>query len=959
MTVEDSTDKKKLINFFGIYFTIHLKTNRRKIILSIINSILLYLIIISTFTIWSINKGQDFNTYFTSKENWKEDGVFSAYFSTEQFNLIEEFAQTSLDTTIIDIQNELSNEIQNIIFTQTTGLISIEFFQNNGSSYNSYGLNSLNNETSFLLNNCLIAGRLPENSTEILYHSDEESVTSFNTSDIITLQASPVFESMKKNLTIVGIIGNLDSNLSKENYSVDILDWQKNIARSSSKFTPDENFFSLPDIFFNLLNSFDTRSCSGAVLIDFQYNLTLVDSNKINTFISNTETLAKGITLKTGETFYVGLDVLRELISYRTHWIQETFMILILQIPILFLLGFFFFEIFHSFKSTIQTNFRQVLVQGVSKKDIQKLIFMEAILIQIISLVVGIILGILSSFLLSRIFFKMNNFRKVLLQAFITLPIAIVLFFGFLIFLIILNNKMLKDVPLLKSKRMKVGQNKQTRIISMKEISVLVIGLTPFCIGLLISIVMPSMPPISGNAELTAYSSYVWYWLISQSFMYFGGIVFAVGLLSVISKIFTSFYSYLGKRLWEKWKNQITLSLLSFSFNKKHFRKILFTLLIIGFGILPGFIIKPSVTKHIDLEANLASGGSDLIIYGWEKNKELQHSIENIDGVINSTEVNLYKIESEFYNEKDQLISFNFHLLTIFEPTSFVTIVDFERFDDTNYYSEEINLLQSNLTCMIDENYAKKNKLAQGEILHNRQLCEAKDIFQLKYITSFIYFPLLPQFDLTDQSLKPDALFVMNGDTTNTFLINAKNLTITSHSYLLIDLEDNVDIISIINSIEEDSNLSVKTDEMIKTELLKNINEFIFDVFIIWCLLISCYLILYMVLKAGVIFKERKPILENEYRLGKSKLNMSISFLIEISFYSIIPIILTIILNTSTLRLVCINLLNTPQLYKIFKLNLPFWLLLSLFILLVGITVQGWSIEMIRQIRRFRMIKQE
>ncbi len=273
MTVEDSTDKKKLINFFGIYFTIHLKTNRRKIILSIINSILLYLIIISTFTIWSINKGQDFNTYFTSKENWKEDGVFSAYFSTEQFNLIEEFAQTSLDTTIIDIQNELSNEIQNSIFTQTTGLISIEFFQNNGSSYNSYGLNSLNNETSFLLNNCLIAGRLPENSTEILYHSDEESVTSFNTSDIITLQASPVFESMKKNLTIVGIIGNLDSNLSKENYSVDILDWQKNIARSSSKFTPDENFFSLPDIFFNLLNSFDTRSCSGAVLIDFQYNI--------------------------------------------------------------------------------------------------------------------------------------------------------------------------------------------------------------------------------------------------------------------------------------------------------------------------------------------------------------------------------------------------------------------------------------------------------------------------------------------------------------------------------------------------------------------------------------------------------------------------------------------------------------------------------------------------------------
>ena len=959
MILGDTTRKRKLISFFGIYFQIHLKTNQRKIIFSIINSILIYLIIISTFSIWSMNKEYDFRAYFTSKDtSWKEDGVFSAYFSTEQLHLVDGFTLDYLETTTIEIQNELSKEIPNIKFTQTTGLMSVEFFHDNGSSYNSYGLSSLNNEASFVLKNSLIAGRLPENSSEILYYFERESIPNYNISDIITLRTTPVFEATKKNLTVVGIISNLDTNLTKENYSVDILDWQENIARTSAKFTPNENFFSLPDPFFNLLNSFDSSSV-GAVLIDFQYNLSLVDSRKINSYISNSETLAEGIALETGEMFYVGLDIFQELVSYKTHWIQETFFVVILHIPILFLLCFFFFEIFHSFKSSIQVNYRQVLIQGVSKKDIQKLIFMEALLVQISGLFIGILLGVVSSFLLSGIFFGVYNFGRVLLRVLNTLPIAMVLFVSFLLFLFILNNGLLKDIPLLKSKRMKVEKNKQTKIISLKEISFLIIGLIPLSIGILISITMPSIPPMSVNVELAAYSSYVWYWLLSQSFIYLGGTILAIEFLLITSKIFMKLYFRIGRVLWGKWKNRTTLSLQSISFNKELFKKFFFTLVIIGFGILPGFIIKPSITNHIDFEANLASGGSDLIIYDWVQDEVLQQSIESIDDVVNSTVVTLYEIESHIYNAKKELIILNFHILSIYDPSSFITIVDFGKFSDANYGSEEINQLNSNLTYLVDKNYASTNKLSRGAILSNQQLCRVKDVFQLKYITSFTYFPLVPHFDLASKTTKPDALFVMNSDTTNTFLTNAENLTIVSQSYLLIDLDDSADSLSIRENLENEYDLTVKNYEIITEELMTNINEFVLDVFVIWSVIISCYLIIYVVLKAGVIFKERETILENEYRLGKSKLNMSVDFVVEILYFSILPILLTITLNATTLRLVCVNLLNTPQLYKIFRLNLPFWLLISLFVFLVGIVISGWSIGTVWQVKNFRMIKQE
>ncbi|MFW9924971.1 MAG: hypothetical protein ACFFDW_16970, partial [Candidatus Thorarchaeota archaeon] len=437
------------------------------------------------------------------------------------------------------------------------------------------------------------------------------------------------------------------------------------------------------------------------------------------------------------------------------------------------------------------------------------------------------------------------------------------------------------------------------------------------------------------------------------------GAILVIDLLYIFSKILMKIYYRIGRVLWEKWKNRTTLSLYSIWFNKELFKKLFFTFIIIGFGILPGFIIKPSITYQIDIEANLATGGADLIIYNWIPDEGFQNVIESIDGVSNSTMVTLYEIKSQFYNAKQQLIIMNFNILSINDISSFITTVDFEKFNDIDYGIEEITQLNSNLTYFVDKNYASTNRLSQGAILSNQQLCNVKDVFQLKYITSFTYFPLLPHFDLASKTTKPDALFVMNSASTEVFLASAENLTITIQSYLLLNLEESPNSLSIKEYLENEYDLTIKNYNFVAEELMANINEFALNVFIIWSGIMSCYLLIYVTLKGSLLYKEREAILENEYRLGKSKLNMSLDFLVEILYFSILPILMTIILNATTLRLVCMNLLNTPHLYRIFRLNLPFWLLTILFTFLLGIIVLGWSLGVVWQIRKLRMIKQE
>ncbi len=954
-------DYKKLIDSYNpdvkTIVKIFLKASKKRIFLSCVFGVLTFLLITSLFMVWFAYQSNSFHQ-FLSQNDWYDDGNHSSYTIFDK-SISSDIENDYLDNAITNIEDVFNAIIPNVV-SKSTGTIEviIRGIEPVYGQFTNYTIKTLNSNSNISLSQSLVAGRLPRNSSEILLFRQNELFNYYNVNDTVQLKPDLVGVSLQ-NFTITGIVENFGESLLMNGYSKDLI-WKsyENERYCYSTFSESFcTFLTLPNYFYELINNFSSFSATFALAVDIIYDTTTIDYRNLKFYINTLEQKFQGVSLDFDPdiNIKIGADLIDNFSSFRYHWLLESTRISSIIVIVFFLLIMIIYEIFNFEAHDLETIFRLMKLQGLDDKPIQLVILAENIIVTVISLVCGLILGTIIGYL-GKLFLNLNvsfiYYIKGLKNPFLLITL-IVFSFGVFITGYFIRYSSTKKTNILVKEDYESKHKKRV----LGKLSVKIEQLLFLSGLLLLAGGIPGYIFTSGLIMLDISTTIELLYVLSLIIALLGIILITFSLFILISKLVTITWSFIGKKIWIKKKLFFTLSLKNLTIHPSTYQRTLLAILMIGITIIPGFILNTSINKHLDQNATLASGCTDILIDNWNMNATLRQNINQIKGVVQTTEIILTEVFSITYER-----SFKITILII-NSTEFIQTIDFSKLGSKQYTDYDIESLSTNLTYLMDLKFAKKHNYDKGQIFMANDFWDSLHNYNLSYINSFNIFPALPKIQNKPfyQQIEQVEKFqlVMSFQTYEILMKDTNNLYVNSLQHqLLVKTDHSMNISDITTILRENYSINPQTYEDIKKEMENLITPFGLILLRYISIIIIFVGFFFGFVASQNIFLERIRNIETDYRIGATLQQLWLEFTLELVVLSILPIIISIVFGKLSLLLYPI-ILNIDESYLSFKPWIPWWFIFLLFFIIFLIILFGWLVGLIPKMNNYKPIKQE
>ncbi|NPE09220.1 MAG: hypothetical protein GNW80_13120 [Asgard group archaeon] len=939
-------------NSFLILFRTFLRTNRKRFFLTILTASLIFILLTTFSIVWYNNREQAFQEYH-QRSDWYDDAAISAYRSTVTSGE-PDYSLSDITELLSSMKSTLNSIAPNLMTNNYSWLYAFQVYENqyNPILNNAYGYYTISDVMYELILGNLISGRMPTNMSEVLYYTESASSPIFEINDTVNLNtAGTMYPITNQQVTIVGIVSNLDVLFHQAGYSADIPNWEDYIDHEEfDEFKLKGKFISKQEFFFEFINNFPIVSSIKGIAIDINYNDLALESKELIHYFEEFSDFHGS-----WNRFSPFLDLSTRLNSYHEYWLQETNRILLLSLPIIFLLFLLIFDISNIDKKVFEQSILLLKNQGLEDKRIRKVILLEKSLFIFGSIFMGMLLGTIIGLVILSITWKsviaMNIFAGLGESLFIipTVILMLALYIGGYLF----DNKLLKTLNRSKSELFKKQRTKRIKKI-FTFIEVILLLPSSLCIG--IGFLGLFLSYIGDWSPVTNYSATI----LFTSLIYFGFLVLGIIIFLLISKLVVKLWSIIGKKIWVLKKNLFTFSLKNFSMSYMPFRNIILSLMIFALAITPGLILNKSYPRHFEFESELRSGYSDLVISDWVANQTIRESIMAIDEIEYSAEVS--KCCFELLIDPPLYTRIQVSILAINNITEFIQIISSNDFIDELYCSlEDIIALEINNTYLMDYTYSKNNGYDKDKILYIDDFTSTYyERFPLNYIASFKSFPLLSLPDNGKMFQKNIIQYnlVTNFNTLTQIKSVAMTEPVEEETYLLLKIEDNANLTTTKEQIYQETNLNAFDKE----HFAEQINfPFIFwkqNIAILNIILSIMILCMFCYFLARNVYLQRIKIIESSTRVGAAKSQLLLSFLFEFIVASFVPILISIGVGLGLLAILMPMLFDFPAPYANFSWGRN-WLYIFLIFPLELPLLLTYFIGLFPQIRNYKPIKEE
>ncbi len=858
------------------------------------------------------------------------------------------------------------NEIIPNVTIHKTGRITT-LVRGNDLSY--YALQTYDLNTCSILEQSLVKGNLPQNHTEILVYNQEYNLVDYEVGQSISFIPDSFktnyTDTVYNNFTISGILENFDSTLHLLGYSNDF-NWEgypledEQYDMGSSPISCI--FITSQENFVRIINNFTDFSSLFIVNIDFLYDYSMIDFNNVSYYLQKYQGLFdEGTTISNNIQVKLGADFINVIINYQTSWIIETIKVVSVNFSILLILILISYEILNYNSKKLSLIFQLIKSYGLDLSTARRVIFAESGLVLSASLVTGFTVGLLISY---PILYLLNHTLKlkIVFQVlknpfFISLTIVFIAIIFLLdyYYKISVAKKVESTIPLqFKLKR----ANKFKRFFSKFWILSLFLGTILLPAGLISSIFLSDYLAWSENANLRIES----FLALSIAILIFGIFFILYAFFYNFSKLIAKIYTSVGEKFWLKKKNFITLVMKNISFSKKNIQQILFGVFIVSINIIPSFVIKPSIQNHLDLNATIATGFSDLEINSWNSNQTLKQEISDINGVNFTAEI----INVELYTETGySTLDFNQYLINILviNVSNFAKLIKFNPYKNEKALEyDKIQSLEQNMSYMTNSNFAKKFAFNKGNILNSWDFINTPRNYQMVYIDNFDYFPAMAVFekDLLFKLYYPETdtfQMVLNYNSYWTLINNSQDFEFISiQSKLLIKTDKGINNTIIKEYLLKNYNINAFTLDEIKESMNKETSEFIFGLFKFQSILYVFTFVLVGYFASCNTFLQRTRNIENALRIGASRKQIFLEYTLEFIFLVFIQVLISILLGILLLRLY-VALLNINQNFVLYKPRLPWWFYIFSFLLGSISLMIGWFVGSSLKFRQYQQTR--
>ncbi|MHA1307570.1 MAG: FtsX-like permease family protein [Candidatus Heimdallarchaeota archaeon] len=942
-----------------------LKTNKKRLTLTIIVSIIVFTLL-STFLLTWFNFRYNSFTNTEASYDWYRDNRNSITFSVGLDEKLRE-PTFNFEFAVGEIHSK-ANEIASGMFEKYTAsmycLIDSVKFSPLNQSYSASFMTLQQEAYEFMTEN-LIDGRLPNNASELIYCSSNMSNPLYYLGEQVGLQIISDDIPYTQNFTIVGIINNLANSLHLEGYSNDIFNGINDYDSGYEQFNLDLFLTNSPD-FVEIISFYPSNSIQKLTLnVDFNYQFSIEDirnlkeiTNKI-AFVQSSILEFEHLPPK-NHLFCSDLEFF--IFDFQFNWNYQTVKIIALGIPAIILFSFVSIEIFNigNFKKSAQ--FKLFKLYGLEFKSIRKIFFVENLIISSSGMFFGIILGTIFGYFFTlgmgttSFGFYLNAFLE---------PVVFVTIFVFstMIFIggFIIEVKFAKRIAQLTSEIYKSKRIKPLRkFFTSIETILILIGAITIGIGFAGWYICLANSLIFSYAILSLE-------LVFMFFMVVGGSLIFVSIFLIISRLVMLLWRFIGNQVWKKRKNYFTLALKQLSIYSKDFQRVILVMFLICLCVVPGLILIKSTDDHLEIEANLAMGFSDLMIQGWNGNDfQILENISSINGVELCTAVEVITLRDlsniRASNNNDRV--FDVDILNIYNISEFVAITSSHFPNKMDYSLEDISQLESNMTYMMSSKFAHNEKYDCGKIYSSSKITDPlEESYDMIFVNKFECFPLLPYKPYNYFiSLKEENYNLVMSNLTASQIKGKLDsfISVNYDYYLLVKISSTTNKTTIIESIENlPYSLKVVTYEEIFDSLQLGINKFSEGFLVVITIISSFMLLLFGFLTARNIATQRLRIIDSDYQVGAKNYQIWGNFSIEFFLVIFIPLSISMLIASILLYDVFSFLLDIPQIFKEFVPWLPVWLMGLILLFCIAATFCGWLLEMINRVNRFKPVRQE
>lgn len=955
-TTDPQVNSSKII--FGEIFKIFLKTGRKRVILSILCGTIIFLAITSLIMVVYARRFETFQTFQDENVDWFSDGTVSIRTNREYFGLL-----TFPDNFLTNLSDEFISMAQEYVpgldvYNYSAAIsVAVYFFDEyllsfGGEPWVYEEFMTVDNRTYNTLSNCLIAGRMPENYTELLYYQENSSAYAIN--DTIEVWTVRDHSTSSYNFNIVGIVDDVGEVFNEERCSVDIFDWSfDDITQFRSNLLID-TFITSFALYQEIFEDFVYNSGIRTYLMDIDYDCTNL---KLNRLIDYLEDMPGPANYAWSEIldYYVDLcpDLKVLLIDYSNYWVDEITKILSINAPLIFIMGLLSVVTLNIGSSELGIAFRRMKLYGLSYNTIRGMVFLENFLFSFISLIGGSLLGFGIGYLTTtNINERPTNFYIYFLQEPLLLISITTFFIAFFALSFYIQNSIAKKTAKTTVEEFKQKRSKIRNIFSTNEFRLFTIALIFTIVSLILFFIYRFSGPEATVTSTLSFLTFFWFMIMcSAAFL----ITFAFLLLA---RLMTLLWSLLSNRIWGKHLNLFSLSIRHISVNQSFYQIAILGALIFGFVILPGVAMGESIPNHVEIETEMIMGCSSLAIYDWVDPEDIRDGIlNNITEIEGYTEVIYYKI-TETNDDLRYPKAFTIYMVALESPTNFTSIIDTTLLNNSKVSVESVAELEVEDNIFLDQKFARKNGLQPGDLYSSTNF--GRYNYNLTVVDSFDYFPLtpLPKKGLF-QSFMDVYAMVGSFDTIKEAVRSVSFTTeIYTWSIKLIKPINETVIPQIQEELAEEGILAVSYEDMFN-ELNSEIQEFQKS-----NLLFFVYLTIFTLLFVGYftgrkIFEERGRIIEASYRVGAVKGQILGYFTLEYLLINLLPMITTLLISLPLIKYISVYYIGIEERYYLYKPGIPVWLIIL--VILGGITISliGWLISLVPLIYRYKPVKQE
>ncbi|MHA1122910.1 MAG: FtsX-like permease family protein [Candidatus Heimdallarchaeota archaeon] len=949
--MEDETINDKIELSKKELFRIFLKTGRKRVGFSIAAGIIVFLAITSLCMVIYSHRFTVFQEYQTNNIDWYNDGYISASTNLNR-NMDVNFTDNLIANFTANFRNTTEQLIPNLKIANTTSAMSAQQFRATGNPIDPwlyFEFMAPDNRTYEALSRCLVEGRMPLNSSELIYYQNELFDYPVNSTLILNdyqSELAPI-----QIFTIVGVVEDISETFQKEHISQDLFDWSfdspilHNYYRLAVFFT---NYTNLQSRMNNLDYYFGTVT----YLVDYQYDCSALKINDLRGYVESYPTDAYRIMSEVTLSHVLHApDLKRFIIDFSNYWIEQYSIIIGINAPLLFIVGLISVVTLSIGSKDLAATFRRMKLYGLNYRVIRQMIFLENLIFTFVSFIGGTLIGYLISYLFTRqtpnqpFNYYLNSVQEPLLLISLTSFII-----GFFTLSFYLQNSIAKKTVGDSHQEYQKKRRKIRNMLSTNEFRLFVVTLlftlVTVILYVLYTYVGPNVPMLSSFSYLT----FFWFMITcSIAFM-------LTFLFLIIARVITLLWTLLNNRLWRNRLNIFTLSIKHLSDNRGIYQTTILAALIFGLVIIPGLAMESSIPLHLQNEAKLSMGNTNLIVTDWfDQYDTILPVVNNISGVQNATEVRAYSIGNDNQGSRYPR-PFQIYMLGIKKPTEFIETIDFDLFDES-IDTDDLTLLNNLSFALFDSSVTQKYNINPGEVFGTSRY--SRYVYDFTSLGSFDFFPLTPLSKKQIFSDKDALSIVTSLATAKEFIYSLDFSTdIYGESFLLIKTANQSSVQYVKNQLD---NLTLDTMTMedyyneyyAKIELFPKNNLFFFSFMVAFTLLFIGYF-------TGMkIFDDRIRIIESFYRIGAERGRILGLFTMELFFVNILPITIAMLGSIPFVRLLAVYYLNVQEYYIHFELGMPAWLFIVIILGGIVLSTIGWFLAIIPALYRYRPVKQE